>query len=299
MRWSFVAFFVLFSFGCDGSSETDAGTDSGLLPRIDSGPRRDAGRDSGSGPDTGPRDAGSETRMVALDTMNRLLFIDPEDPTTVIDTIQVTGLLTSEVLHAISVRPIDGGLIGLGSTSRLYRIDTSDGLAASIGVQALAPPLNGAHFGMDFNPVVDRVRIVSDTEQNLRVFPDTGGVAATDSPLTPAGDIAALAYTNSEVGATVTTAYAIDYVEDRLMLLGGIDGVPSPNSGMLTEVGPLEVDVEGTIGFEIDPEDNTAYAAFTVGGAPALYTIDLETGEATMVGAIGTATPIRGLAFVR
>jgi hypothetical protein len=38
-----------------------------------------------------------------------------------------------------------------------------------------------AWFPIDFNPVVDRIRIMSDAGQNLRVHPDTGAVVA-DSP---------------------------------------------------------------------------------------------------------------------
>jgi hypothetical protein len=35
-------------------------------------------------------------------------------------------------------------------------------------------PLDGTFFGVDFNPTVDRLRVISDTGQNLRVNVDTG-----------------------------------------------------------------------------------------------------------------------------
>ena len=40
--------------------------------------------------------------------------------------------------------------------------------------------LRGDRFGIDFNPVVDRLRIVSDENQNLRVNVDTGALADFD-----------------------------------------------------------------------------------------------------------------------
>ena len=43
--------------------------------------------------------------------------------------------------------------------------------------------LAGSDFGFDFNPTVDRIRLISDADQNLRLNPMTGGVAATDSML--------------------------------------------------------------------------------------------------------------------
>jgi hypothetical protein len=43
--------------------------------------------------------------------------------------------------------------------------------------------LNGSSFGFDFNPTVDRIRVQSDADQNLRLNPATGALAATDTTL--------------------------------------------------------------------------------------------------------------------
>ena len=51
------------------------------------------------------------------------------------------------------------------------------------GAPAFTPALSGTAFGFDFNPTVDRIRVVSDTGQNLRLNPDTGAVAAVDGAL--------------------------------------------------------------------------------------------------------------------
>ena len=48
--------------------------------------------------------------------------------------------------------------------------------------RSFAPLLDGTEFGVDFNPQVDRLRVVSNSGQNLRLHPDTGAVAAVDKP---------------------------------------------------------------------------------------------------------------------
>ena len=140
--------------------------------------------------------------------------------------------------------------------------------------------LNGTAFGFDFNPTVDRIRIVSNAGQNLRVHPDTGGLVATDGALTPSGSVSAAAYTNNRAGATTTTLYDIDTATDQLLIQN------PPNTGVLTPVGPLGVDASDVNGFDISAVDGTAFAALTVGGAPQLYTISLATGAARPVGAV-------------
>jgi hypothetical protein len=41
------------------------------------------------------------------------------------------------------------------------------------------PVLAGTSFGFDFNPTVDRIRLVSDSGQNLRLNPNSGAGATT------------------------------------------------------------------------------------------------------------------------
>src|SRR5205085_9095228 len=135
-----------------------------------------------------------------------------------------------------------------GSTSRLYTINTSTGAATQVGTSG-AFTLSGTDFGADFNPVVDRLRVVSDTEQNLRLNPNDGTLSATDTPLSYAsGDanfsanpnVTGLAYTSNSAAASVTTLYGIDSNLDVLVRQGSPDGTPtSPNSGQLFTVGSI------------------------------------------------------------
>ena len=54
--------------------------------------------------------------------------------------------------------------------------------------------LSGTRFGLDFNPIPDRIRLVSDAEQSLRINPNDGTLGGTDTALSPAGSVVAAAY---------------------------------------------------------------------------------------------------------
>ena len=163
-------------------------------------------------------------------------------------------------------------------------IDPVTGAATAVGA-AFTPALSGTAFGFDFNPTVDRIRVVSDTGQNLRLNPDTGAVAAVDGALNPgAPHVVGSAYTNNFAGATTTTLYAIDAATDQLLIQN------PPNNGTLAPVGPLGVDTSDDVGFDITANDGVAFATLTIGGTTRLHRIDLVTGTATQVGAAFAAT---------
>jgi hypothetical protein len=153
-------------------------------------------------------------------------------------------------------------------------------------------PTPGASWDINFNPTVDRIRVVNDQDENARLVPDTGALAGDDTNLSPAGAIVdAVAYTNPFAGATTTTLYALDRTTNSLATIGGIDGVPSPNGGVLAPIGPLGIGFgASTTALDI-ATNNTAFAALRpTGGALSLYTINLATGAATLVSAIGDGT---------
>lgn len=226
-------------------------------------------------------------RLYAVDTSNQLFTFALHAPGTALSgPVPITGLQAAESILAIDVRPATQQLYGLGSTSRLYVINPATGAATQVGAGAFTPALNGAAFGMDFQPVVDRIRVISDTEQNIRLNPNNGTVAGVDTALSPVGTHVGLAYTNNVSPAPLTTtAYVIDFTTDSLKLLGGINGTPSANTGIITHVGSLGVVTSNTnIGFDVSPT-GTAYALLPVGGISRLYTINLGTGAATLIGA--------------
>jgi hypothetical protein len=103
-------------------------------------------------------------------------------------------------------------LYGLGSSNRIYIIDPVTGIARAVTDTPFTPALDGNKFGFDFNPTVDRIRVVSDKGQNLRLHPDTGQVVATDG---------GLAYEDGEAPAVVAAAYTNSLADAASTTLGG------------------------------------------------------------------------------
>ena len=244
--------------------------------------------------------------LVVVTTTNALLTFDSATPGTITTSVGVTGLQTGETILGIDRRPANGQIYALGSTSRLYIINPTTGAATQVG-SAGAFTLSGTAFGVDFNSVVDRLRVVSNTGQNLRLNPNDGTLTGTDTPLAyAAGDPNAgatpravgAAYTNNFAGATQTTLYVIDSNLDILTTQGSPNGSPvSPNTGQLFTVGALGFNTSDLVGFDISGLSGIAYAAFTApgGNASQLFTINLTTGAATLIGTIGGGVPITSL----
>ncbi|WP_255155274.1 DUF4394 domain-containing protein [Ferruginibacter sp. HRS2-29] len=211
----------------------------------------------------------------ALTTTNELQVLNLNSGTAVF-TKTITGLQAGENLLGIDMRPATGQLFGLGSTSRLYTININTGIATQVGTGTFSTLLNGTGFGFDFNPTVDRIRVVSNTGQNLRLNPLDGTVAAVDGAINPgASVITGAAYTNNFAGAATTVLFDIDSQTDRLVKQD------PPNAGTIVDIGALGINVDAANGFDIAGGSNTVgYAIFTVGGAARLYSVNLATGAA-------------------
>ena len=243
--------------------------------------------------------------VLAVTETNKLISFNNATPQKLCTSAAIGGLQAGENVLGIDTRPADGGVYGLGSTGRIYTIDTATAAAtlkstlAADAADATNPftALDGTDFGVDFNPVPDRLRVVSNTGQNLRINVDTGA-ATTDATLNPGGStITAAGYTNSFAGAGTTTLFVLDVANDRLMIQGQPSG--NPNNGDLQAVGPLGIDVQAATGFDISGTNSTAIAAVSLAGAATseLHTINLASGAATRVNAIGGGERVRGLAL--
>ena len=244
--------------------------------------------------------------VFAIKPDNKLLRFKSNTPAVIDATLNITGLQVGETLIGIDFRPETGGLYGIGTTARLYVIDPTTGVATQIGSGVFSSPLVGTSFGMDFNPIIDRIRVVSDADANGRINPANGTIAGVDSNLFyVAGDafagfdprIEGIAYQEINIGGTPgTTLFGIDSLTNSLVRIGGVNGAPSPNNGQLTTIGLLGVDTGDFIGFDIGPNDLTL-AAMDIAGVSRLFTINLATGAATLVGTIGDGTTISGIAI--
>jgi hypothetical protein len=210
---------------------------------------------------------------------NQLIKYNAKTAETPDAAITISGLQTGEKIMSIDFRPATGQLYGLGNSSRLYQIHLNTGNAIAIGAASFTPALNGTIANIDFNPTVDRVRLVTNAGQNLRLHPETGAVAATDLNINGVTNaaITSIAYTNSVAGAATTDLFDIDFTTKKLY-----KQVP-PNDGLLVEVGTINANFTGKAGFDIIPDNSTALATLVVDGGVKLYTINTTTAATTFL----------------
>ncbi|MEJ0086557.1 MAG: DUF4394 domain-containing protein [Pseudomonadota bacterium] len=232
----------------------------------------------------------------AVTSTGRLVTFDRAAPA--LDTaVAITGLQAGETVLGVDIRAggaTPGELYALGSTGRIYTINTTSGVATQKSVLAADSgdstdaftALSGTEYGVDFNPVADRLRVVSDTGQNLRIDVDTGATI-TDAPLSSGGatrtGVNGAAYSNAFANACRSTLYYIDAATDQLLT------TTDPNGGAVSVVGALGVDTTAVGDFEIATAadgTNTGYAVLVVGGVPTSYQVDLTSGVAATAGAV-------------
>jgi uncharacterized protein DUF4394 len=252
--------------------------------------------------------AGAE-KLVALTTDNRILTFDSATPGTV--ATRTIGGLGGIQARGIDYRPADGLVYLLAATDGsvapsvafTYALDVETGYAGLVG-QTAAAVAGWADVvaGADFNPTVDRLRAVNANDENFRVNPNTGALSGNDTDLTPGATttLVGAAYDRNVVGATATTLFALDRNDSQLARVGGVDAQPSPNNGVVTDLGALGLTLDGSAdaGFDISGATGAAFAAMTSAGdgLTRLYTVNLTTGAATQVGLIASgSTEISGL----
>lgn len=273
-------------------------------------------------------------RLLALTKDMTLLHLSASRPSLPLASVQAKGLAAGDRLVGIDYRIARGVLYGLGQSGRLYTLDADSGQASPVASEP-ARLVAGSGYGMDFNPTVDRIRVVSDLGGNMRLHPDTGkaidGNPAQDNVQPDAslqylpGDVAegrrpvimAAAYTYNARNDKITTLYGIDAATASLVMQGSREGdVPfvSPDKGGLRTVGSLRLPAWDVIGlapggqgygaiqeasFDISDVKNVAMlAARQTLGVTQLYEVNLQTGKATRLGRIDQGQPLAGLAIV-
>jgi hypothetical protein len=250
---------------------------------------------------TAPLAASAHAQLVyGLTDTQSLVTFDAANPGMIQSGSFLSGLASGERAIGIDFRPATGELFALGSQNNLYTVNPGTGAATRVG-SGFADGLNGSSFGFDFNPTIDRIRVVSDADQNLVLNPITGGSTLVTDLFYRAGDInegmdpnvVGSAYTNSVAGATTTQLYGIDTGLDIL--------VRQDNSaGTLDTVGSLGVDLTDVVGFDIDGTTNMAYAAVQdiALGRSTFWSINLDTGAATRIDEIGGGALVGSIAIV-
>lgn len=263
-------------------------------------------------------------RVFGLTVTDDLLRFDGDTPRDVVRK-DITGLMNGESLVGIDFRPSSqtagqqGVLYGVGDMGYIYTIRPNMAIAERgprITADGQPVVLRGESFGIDFNPTVDRLRIVSDANQNLRVNVDTGALADFDATVPgtqpdvdlqyAAGDpntgedpiVGGVAYRNAQPSAFGTTNTELLDIDART---DDMSRQSPPNNGTLNTVGGIVFETRRLIGFDIvtrgaSPDGDRGFAVLKGegGGNSGLYGVNLNTGEARKVGLIGA----RGMAQV-
>ena len=232
--------------------------------------------------------------LVALAGDRTLIGIDSQP--SVVRRVNVTGL--DAALLGIDVRPADGKLYGLLANGKIVTINPRTGASAPKVTLILTSPLpTGQRFSVDFNPVVDRLRIVSDggtAAVNLAANVDDGTVAVGTAPIYPpppavnpfggvTPSVIAAAYTNNRAGATGTFLFDIDDTTDAIY----IQQPPGAGATLLNVGGQLGIS-PGQVGFDILTDRAGRNIAFLISNNR-LYNPRLLAGSA------GPGTRVRGL----
>ncbi|GAB3306794.1 DUF4394 domain-containing protein [Hymenobacter tenuis] len=250
---------------------------------------------------------------------SNILSFDTALPGTIRTSVGITGVAASQTLVGMDVRPLDNRLYGLGydaamQMGQLYTINPTTGVATATG--NLVPlALGTGSIGFDFNPAVDRIRVVGANRGNFRLNPNDGTAAPTNdgqltyattdanASATPA--IGSVAYTNSYPGPAGTTE------TPRTTTLFGYDEALNvlvrqdpPNVGTLTTIGASGITATAGPNVDIDifssaAGTNTAYLVAASGASTnsSLYALNLTTGAATTPTVIGNGIAVRDIAI--
>ncbi|MFJ1864403.1 DUF4394 domain-containing protein [Streptomyces sp. NPDC088097] len=217
---------------------------------------------------------------------------------------KLSGLRGDTKIVGIDFRVQNEKLYGVGDKGGVYTLNTNN--AKAVKVSQLTVALSGARYGVDFNPAANRLRVISNTGQNLRHNIDDkaaplgttvdGMLTNPTTPPSTAMGVTGAAYTNNDLdAATATSLFDIDTTADRVSL-------QSPaNAGMLAPTGNLGVNAGPEAGFDIyfSPKQGTnqGFAALNTGGAFRLYGINLLTGAARDMGAFPKDRQVTDLAL--
>lgn len=255
--------------------------------------------------------------IVAVTADNKLIRFNGGQPQRIQSSLALKGLQPGEQVLGIDFRVARNQLYLLASSGQLYRVKVADATLEPIGAP-VGLPASGGQWGFDFNPTVDRIRVVHETGANLRRHPDNGsqvdgnpgldGLQGDGTLMFDASDanankivrIAGAGYTYNKQDEKLTTNYAIDLAQGLLVTQGTKEGVApavSPNTGRLFTVGLLGIKPQ-RLQFDISDVNNAAYIAADEAGGDAVYRVDLASGKATRVARIGAGgVQLRGMAI--
>ena len=222
---------------------------------------------------------------IILTNNGLITSINRDMPNSIISSVKISMLEAGDQLVGIDYRPKDEKLYAIGLLGNIYTLNPNTGVATFLrklfadptdindGNTPFIKILGDANLiSVNFNPAADRLRVITNTGQNLRINVDTGatitdGQISSTSSISPV--VMAAAYTNAFSGTATTKLYSIDQVSGRVYL-------QNANAGTLGVSAPLgdNLDKAGS-GFDIDPVNNVGYAALKVSGSYKFYQLNL------------------------
>lgn len=254
-----------------------------------------------------PQASGDRLVAVGLTGDQRLVRFRVDRPGVVLPLGKVSGLKGDTRLVGIDYRVQNNKLYGVGDQGGVYTIREIGARATKVSQLSVA--LQGRSYGVDFNPAANRLRVISDTGQNLRHNIDdpagapAAGTTAVDGTLTnppvppattgaTATGVTGAAYTNNDLDATTaTTLFDLDTAQDQV-------SVQSPaNAGNLAPTGKTGTDLSPDSGFDIYSSPNSGTTTgYVVTGSRTLR-VNLLTGKATVTGGFPKGRQVVDLAI--
>ena len=221
--------------------------------------------------------------LAGLKDGKSIVWIDTEQKK-VTGSVMLDGNAT---LVGFDVRPADGKLYGVTPDGAIVIVDAKTGKWEKKSQLSEKLP-EGAMVSVDFNPVADRMRILTSTGMSLRVNVDDGKAtvdgslkyAETDVSKGKMPKVTAAGYSNSFAGTKETALYDIDASTGALLKQA------PPNDGIVTTIGTLGVKVDGPIAFDIWSDGKGMNVGWLLAGGQ-LHTVDLANGVAKAVGPVG------------
>ena len=210
----------------------------------------------------------------------------------------LTGIATNprdtgiENLAGISFSP-NGVLYGLTTfgvlapPNSLFTIEPGTGASTLIGPTGLSSIFEG---DLDFDPqsgILYAIQSVpTGPQRDLFTINTETGAATTVGSISDSGDLSAMAFSDSG------TLYVLDTATELLLT------VDPSTASLLTSV-PLSLSLGPTAGMDFDPDTGELYVADgSTDGTNSLYTLDITTGELTLIGSTGLTSGLSGLEFV-
>ena len=226
--------------------------------------------------------ASQAATIVALQDGSSIAWIDT-DQKKVTRTVALDG---GARLVGIDVRPADGKLYGVTPDGAIVTVDAASGKWEKKSQISEKLP-SEVTFSVDFNPVADRLRVLTSSGMSLRINVDDGKTIVDGQLKFADGDankgktpqVTAAGYSNSFAGTKETALYDIDAANGVL-----VKQAP-PNDGILNTIGKLNAALAAPIAFDVWSDGKGGNTGWLLTNGQ-LFSVDLASGATTNLGAV-------------